>query len=111
MFVLNMIALHAIMLVLLGRFSTKLYLAYSLYYIVGTTLAVQVPVVGWTPLKSLEQLGACAVFLGFQVLQVCEMNIRKKNMSKVAAWKLRVQVVTLAAVLGGLIIFVITPAG
>lgn len=59
-FVLNMIALHAGFLVLVGRFSFNLHRAYSLFYIIGTAGAMQIPVVGWTPLKSLEQLGAFA---------------------------------------------------
>jgi dolichyl-diphosphooligosaccharide--protein glycosyltransferase len=99
-FVLNTIGLHAAVLVLLGRFSTKLYLAYSLFYVVGTALAIQVPVVGWAPLKSLEQLGPCAVFLGFQVLQFCEFTIKKKQMSRAGAWKLRIQVISATAVIG-----------
>jgi dolichyl-diphosphooligosaccharide--protein glycosyltransferase len=47
-----------------GRFSNKVYLSYTLFHIIGTSLAIQIPVVGWAPLKSLEQLGPCAVFLG-----------------------------------------------
>jgi dolichyl-diphosphooligosaccharide--protein glycosyltransferase len=74
-----MIALHALMLVVLGRFTKKLYLSYSLFYVIGTVLAMQVPVVGLTPLKSLEQLGAAAIFLGFQVLMFCEVNIKKQK--------------------------------
>ena len=86
-FVLNMIGIHAALLVILGRFTTKVYLAYTLFYVIGTSLAVQVPVVGWAPLRSLEQLPACAVFLGYQLLQFCEVRIRKQKMSKKDAWK------------------------
>jgi len=60
-FVLNMIALHALFLLMSGRFSWKLHHAYTLFYIIGTCIAIQVPVVGWTPLKSMEQLGAFGV--------------------------------------------------
>eukprot|EP00978_Attheya_sp_CCMP212_P020221 scaffold57597_cov55-Attheya_sp.AAC.3 len=37
-------------------------------------LAIQVPMVGWTHLRSMEQLGPCAVFLGFQLLEYCEIS-------------------------------------
>ena len=60
-FVLNMIAAHAGLLVLIGRFTPKLYRSYTLFYVIGTLLAIQVPVVGWTPLKSLEQVRNCVV--------------------------------------------------
>ena len=41
-FVLNMIGFHAVALVFLGRHSTKLHRAYSLFYIIGTAGAIQV---------------------------------------------------------------------
>ena len=36
LFVLNMIGVHAMALVLLGRFSRKLWRAYSLWFVIGT---------------------------------------------------------------------------
>lgn len=71
-FVLNMVGLHAVALVFSGRFSLKLYLSYSLFYAIGTLLAIQVPVVGMTPLRSLEQMGPLGVFLLIQGLAFCE---------------------------------------
>ncbi|KAL7543759.1 hypothetical protein ACHAXR_013057 [Thalassiosira sp. AJA248-18] len=108
-FVLNLIGAHAAFLVLLGRFSTKVYLAYTLFYVVGTSLAIQVPVVGWSPLKSLEQLAPCAVFLGYQVLQYCEIQRKQKKMSRKEAWKFRVQVSVMALVAASLIVVAVTP--
>ena len=108
-FVLNLIGVHAAVLVLLGRFSTKVYLSYTLFYVIGTALAIQVPVVGWTPLKSLEQLGPCAVFLGYQVLQYCEVQRKQKKMSRKEAWKFRVQIFVTSLAIVSLLIVVVTP--
>ena len=110
-FVLNLIGVHAALLVIMGRFSNKVWASYSLFYIIGTFLAIQIPVVGWAPLKSLEQLGPCAVFLGYQVLQLCEIIKRRNNMSSQQAWKLRIQICTGLA--GALLIFAffLTPSG
>ena len=110
-FVLNMVGLHAATLVLLGRFSDKVYASYSLFYVIGTTLAIQVPVVGWAPLKSLEQLGPCAVFLGYQVLQFCQVVIRKRNLSRKDAWKLRIQVVTVGLMVAMALVYMLAPSG
>ncbi len=70
-FVVNMIGLHAALLALRSLFIrgdvSKLHHAYSLFYVIGTIGAIQVPVVGWTPLKSLEQLFPFFVFVGLQV--------------------------------------------
>ena len=78
-FVLNMVALHAGGLVLCNRYSSKLHRAYSLFYIVGTLGAIQIPVQGWKPLKDMEQLGALVVFLGMQLLEVCEWIIKREE--------------------------------
>ena len=67
--VLNMIAFHAVTLVAMGRYTPKLHKAYTLFYLIGTYGAIQVPVVGLTPLKSMEQLGALGVF---GIIQVSE---------------------------------------
>jgi dolichyl-diphosphooligosaccharide--protein glycosyltransferase len=110
-FVLNLIGAHAALLVLLGRFSNKVYLSYTLFYVVGTSLAIQVPVVGWSPLKSLEQLGPCAVFLGYQVLQYCEMMRKKNKWSRAEAWKFRIQIGVASLVALILIMMAVTPKG
>eukprot|EP00956_Cyclotella_meneghiniana_P039576 scaffold174548_cov20-Cyclotella_meneghiniana.AAC.1 len=38
-FVVNLIGVHAASLVLLGRYSSKLYASYTAFYVVGTALA------------------------------------------------------------------------
>jgi dolichyl-diphosphooligosaccharide--protein glycosyltransferase len=95
-FVLNLIGAHAGLLFLFGRYSTKLYRAYTAFYLIGTALAIQVPVVGMTPLKSLEQLGPGVVFLGFQVIEFVESIKRRRNLSVRDTWKLRVKVFCIA---------------
>lgn len=78
-FVLNMIGIHALMLVGLGRFNSGVYKAYTLFFLIGTAGAIQIPVVGWTPLRSVEQLGPLLVFLGYQVLGLSDMMRRKHH--------------------------------
>ena len=110
-FVLNLVGVHAAFLVLIGRFSKKVYFSYTLFYSLGTYLAIQVPVVGWAPLKSLEQLGPCAVFLGYQVLFFIETNIKKKKMGRKEAWKYRFRVSITAAVVGIVCLLCFLPKG
>lgn len=54
---LNMIGVHAACLALSGQFSPGLHKAYSLFFVVGTIGALNLPLVGWQPFQSLEQLG------------------------------------------------------
>ena len=47
--------MDAATLVLVGQYSPSLHRAYSLFWIIGTLGAIQFPVVGLAPVKSLEQ--------------------------------------------------------
>ena len=78
-FALNLIGAHVMGLVLLGRYSSSLHKAYSLFFIVGTAGAIRVPVVGMSPLTSLEQLGPFFVFV---VLQLVELSLQIKTRLK-----------------------------
>mmetsp|Transcript_4198 Transcript_4198/g.9524 ORF Transcript_4198/g.9524 Transcript_4198/m.9524 type:complete len:909 (+) Transcript_4198:99-2825(+) len=115
-FVLNMIGVHALMLVALGRFNSGVYKAYTLFFIIGTAGAIQIPVVGWQPLRSLEQLGPLGVFLGFQVLAFCDARRRqleraKKPMSTEEFVRFRAKVmICLAAGLVAVAV-ILTPTG
>jgi len=53
-----MIPLHALVLVLMGRFSDRLYVAYSSWYAIGTLSSMQVPFVGFQPVSTSEHMGA-----------------------------------------------------
>jgi len=91
-FVVNMIGVHATLLVLMGHYSTKLHRSYTLWFVIGTTIATHVPVVGWAPFKSLEQLAPFGVFIILQLLELCEIIKRKRDMDTISAWQLRFQV-------------------
>jgi dolichyl-diphosphooligosaccharide---protein glycosyltransferase len=110
-FVLNVVGVHAVSLVLLGRYSTKLHRAYTIFYVVGTSLAIQVPVVGWTPLKSLEQLGPALAFGCFQLIEFCEYFKRRDRLTATQVWKLRIQVFAAAAVVGVAAVAILAPTG
>jgi len=81
-FVLNLIALHGAVTVLIGRYTTQLHLGYTLFYVIGTVLAIQLPIVGWTPLKSMEQLSGLATFALLQL----EYAIRLYRWNRVKAY-------------------------
>jgi dolichyl-diphosphooligosaccharide--protein glycosyltransferase len=99
-FVLNMIGIHAGVLVLLGRFSPKLHHAYTLWYVVGTYGALAGParyLVGWQPFQSLEQLGPLGVLLLLQLCYLC--HLLRRGRSDEEYFALRVRVFACAAVL------------
>merc|ERR1719503_172957 len=97
-FVINMIGVHAAMLVALGRFNSGAYMAYTIFFVIGTAGALQIPVIGWQPLRSLEQIVPLLVFFGYQVLQFCDVARRSRSMDTEEFVKFRVKVCAFCAV-------------
>ena len=65
-FIINMIPIHVLVLVIGGRYSTRLYIAYSTFYTLGSILAMQVPFVGFNVINQAECAGSHGVFIGLQ---------------------------------------------
>ena len=57
-FITNMIPLHALVLVLMGRYTNRLYVGYSSWYAIGTLASMQVPFVGFQPVRTSEHMAA-----------------------------------------------------
>lgn len=61
-FLINLIPLHVLVLMISGRFSNKIYVAYSTVYALGTILSMQISFVGFQPIQSSEHMAAFGVF-------------------------------------------------
>jgi len=61
-FLINLIPLHVLTLILTGRFSHRVYIAYSTVYVLGTILSMQIAFVGFQPVQSSEHMLALGVF-------------------------------------------------
>lgn len=55
-FLINLIPLHVLALMMTGRFSHRIYIAYSILYCVGTILSMQISFVGFQPVQSSEHM-------------------------------------------------------
>lgn len=98
-FINNLIGLHAAVLVALGKYNSSVYKTYTVFFIVGTLGAMQVPVIGYAPLRSVEQAPSLLVFCGFQVLQLCDIyrGRQSKGMSATKFFLFRFVVFTFIA--------------
>lgn len=61
-FLINLIPLHVLALMITGRFSHRIYVAYSTVYCLGTILSMQISFVGFQPVTSSEHMAAFGVF-------------------------------------------------
>ena len=62
-FIINIIPIFVMFCFVMRRMNTQLYVAYNVFYILGTLLAMQIPFVGFQALHSSEHLASHGVFL------------------------------------------------
>merc|ERR1712088_798095 len=67
-FIINLIPLHVFVLILMNRFSNRIYTAYSTFFIVGLICSMQIPFVGFQPVKTSEHMAAAGVFALLQAI-------------------------------------------
>ena len=61
-FITNLIPLHVLVLVISGNYNHKIYIAYTTFYVLGQLMAMQVPFVGFQPVKTSEHMAAFGIF-------------------------------------------------
>ncbi|KAJ3850695.1 oligosaccharyl transferase STT3 subunit [Lentinula lateritia] len=99
-FITNMIPVHALVLLLMGRFSGRLYVAYCSWYAIGTLSSMQVPFVGFQPVRTSEHMGALGVFGLLQIVAFASL-VRSHVSSKQFQNLLAISVVTMGVLGAG----------
>ncbi|CCF58914.1 hypothetical protein KAFR_0F03180 [Kazachstania africana CBS 2517] len=108
-FITNLIPFHVFCLILMGRYNPKIYVAYNTWFVIGTIASMQIPFVGFLPIKSNDHMSALGVF---GLLQIVALGNFVKG--KVSSGKFKiimvVSMITLIAV-GVLGLFALTYMG
>jgi dolichyl-diphosphooligosaccharide--protein glycosyltransferase len=99
-FITNMIPVHALVLMLMGRFSGRLYVAYCSWYAIGTLSSMQVPFVGFQPVRTSEHMGALGVFGLLQIVAFASL-VRSHVSSKQFQNLLTISVLTMGVLGAG----------
>lgn len=79
-FIINLIPLYVLFLIIIGRTDVKIYIAYSVFYILGTILSMQVPFVMFQALFSSEHMLSHGVFILLQAYML--VLFIKENLSE-----------------------------
>ncbi|KDO25249.1 hypothetical protein SPRG_09497 [Saprolegnia parasitica CBS 223.65] len=101
-FLINVIPIHVLVLVLSGRYTPNLYIAYCTFYILATILAMQVPFVGFNVIQKAECIGSHGVFGGLQVFAFGKY-LQSHLSSSLSATQVRQLITTAGAGLVGLV--------
>jgi dolichyl-diphosphooligosaccharide--protein glycosyltransferase len=80
-FITNLLPLHAFVLICMGRYSPRLYVSYCSWYALGTLASMQIPFVGFMPIRSSEHMSALGVFGLLQLVGFVEW-VRQQLPSK-----------------------------
>ncbi|KAH8874286.1 Dolichyl-diphosphooligosaccharide--protein glycosyltransferase subunit STT3B [Schistosoma japonicum] len=67
-FIINLIPLHIFVLLIMQRYTAKLYVAYTTFFILGLIMSMQIPFVGFQPLRTSEHMASVGVFALLQVV-------------------------------------------
>ena len=67
-FITNLLPLHAFVLICMGRYSPRLYVSYSTWFALGTLASMQVPFVGFLPVRSSEHMSALGTSLLLSII-------------------------------------------
>jgi dolichyl-diphosphooligosaccharide---protein glycosyltransferase len=67
-FITNLIPLHVFVLILMGRYSSRIYIAYTTWFALGTLASMQVPFVGFLPIRSSDHMSALGIFGLIQIV-------------------------------------------
>ena len=73
-FIINLIPLYVLVLLVTGRYSQRLYVAYNCMYVLGMLLAMQIRFVGFQHVQSGEHMAAMGVFFLLQVIFICTLS-------------------------------------
>jgi dolichyl-diphosphooligosaccharide--protein glycosyltransferase len=75
-FIINIIPLFVLGTIFINKFSMKIYVAYSVFYVIGTVMAMLIPFVSFQAIKSSEHLASHCVFWIMNVYVLVE-TVRK----------------------------------
>lgn len=75
MFIINIIPIYTVVMVLGGRYSHRLYVSYSIFYVIGSLCAMTIPFVGFNVIDRAECAASHGVFFALQIYTfVCEFQ-------------------------------------
>ena len=107
-FITNLLPLHAFVLICMGRYSPRLYVSYTTWYGLGTLASMQIPFVGFLPIRSSDHMAALGVFGLLQIVAFVEW-VRGQVPSKQFQTLLRGLVLVIFFVaLGGLVLLTVS---
>lgn len=97
-FIINLIPLHVMVLLLMGRYSDRIYVAYSTFFTLGLLLSMQIPFVGFQPVRTSEHMASAGVFVLIQAYAFL-----KYLQTKISKAQFKIYLVAGSAIVAGVV--------
>lgn len=101
-FIINLIPLHVFVLILMGRFSDRLYVSYSTFFTLGLILSMQIPFVGFQPVRTSEHMASAGMFVVVQAYA-----FMKYIQSKLTKAQFKIYLLAGSALVAGVVLFTV----
>ncbi|GLV42191.1 Catalytic subunit 3B of the oligosaccharyltransferase complex [Carabus blaptoides fortunei] len=108
-FIINLIPLHVFVLLVMDRFSNRLFTSYTTFYVLGLLFSMQIPFVGFQPIRTSEHMAASGVFA--LMMAVATLKYLQSVLSKAEFKYLFTVGVTMAAGVVFLTVVILTYSG
>ncbi|KAG9396377.1 Oligosaccharyl transferase, STT3 subunit [Carpediemonas membranifera] len=85
-FIINLVPLYTLVSVLVGRYSVRLHVAYTTFYVLGIVMTMQIPFINYQPVQSAEHLAAAGIFVfmqGIGVLRYLSSRLPEHDLRRV----------------------------
>jgi len=102
-FITCILPLHAFVLICMGRYSRRLYVSYTTWYALGTLASMQIPFVGFLPVKTSEHMPALGIFGFLQLVGFIDYVRSAISGRQFQAFLITVLVATFGIGLAGLV--------
>lgn len=107
-FIINLIPLHVFVLIIMGRYSPRLFTSYTTFYILGLICSMQIPFVGFQPIRTSEHMAASGVFV--LIIAVATLKHLQSILTKQEFKRLFIVggLIAAAIVFGGVVLLTVT---
>merc|ERR1712136_327551 len=102
-YVINLIPLHVFVLILMCLFSNRVYTAYTTFFILGLVLSMQIPFVGFQPVRTSEHMASIGVF-GLLNLVAIIRYLKTKLSASELKYVFTVGGLTIASIIFGIVV-------
>jgi dolichyl-diphosphooligosaccharide--protein glycosyltransferase len=107
-FITNLLPLHAFVLICMGRFSGRLYVSYTTWYALGTLASMQIPFVGFLPIRSSDHMAALGIFGLIQLVGAADWVRTQLPSKQFQTLLIATVLIVFAVAFGGLVLLTVS---